>query len=95
MDRSHGGLMTFPRECYDARTLDLMTRALESAWHDIEYLIHGRDLDYVALRTVMSVRIMACVRDGYLDPDHLKRVALDSIAHVFEGSGHGPGFEAS
>jgi hypothetical protein len=45
-DRSHGGLMTFPREYYDARTLDLMSRALESAWHDVEHLIHGRDLDF-------------------------------------------------
>jgi hypothetical protein len=87
--------MVFPREYYDAETLDLMTCVLESAWHDVEHLIHGRDLDYVALRTVMSVRIMASVRDGHRDPDHLKRVALDAISHVFEGSGRGPGFEAS
>jgi len=46
--------MVFPREYYDAETLDLMTCVLESAWHDVEHLIHGRDLDCVALRTVMS-----------------------------------------
>jgi len=36
-----------------------MTHVLESAWQDVERLIHGRKLDYTALRTVMSVRIMA------------------------------------
>jgi hypothetical protein len=92
---AQGDPMMFPGECYDAKTLELMTRVLESAWHDVEPLIRGRNLDYVALRTVMSVRIMASVRDGHLDPDHLKRVALGAIAHVVEGSGRGPGFEAS
>jgi len=86
--------MAFPRESYDTETLDLMTRVLESAWHDVEPLIRGRNLDYVALRTVMSVRIMTSVGDGHLDPHHLKHVALDAIAHVMEGSGRGPGFEA-
>ena len=87
--------MGFPRECYDAETLDLMTRVLESAWRDAEHLLHGRNLDYTALRTVMSARIMASVRDGHLNPDHLKHIALDAIAHLFEGSGRGPGFSAS
>ena len=87
--------MTFPRGSYDAETLDLMTRVLESAWHDVEPLIRGRNLDYIALRTVMSVRIMASVRDEHMDPDYLKRVALDAIAHVVEGPGRGPGFAAS
>jgi hypothetical protein len=87
--------MAFPRECYDAKTLDFMTHVLESAWRDVEHLIHGRKLDYTALRTVMSVRIMAGVRDGDADPDHLKHVALKSIANVFEGSDHGSGSSAS
>jgi len=87
--------MPFPTESYDPVTLDLMTRVLESAWRDVEHLIHGRNLDYTALRTVMSVRIMASVRDGHLDPEHLKHVALNAIADVFEGSGRGPGFSAS
>ena len=87
--------MTFPRESYDAQTLDLMSRVLESAWHDVEHRIRGRNLDYIALRTVMAVRIMASVRDGHLDPGYLKRVALDAIAQVVAGTGRGPGFEAS
>jgi hypothetical protein len=86
--------MAFPRDSYDTETLDLMTRALESAWHDVEPMIRGRNVDYVALRTVMSVRIMASVRDEHRDPDYLKRIALAAIAHVVEGSGRGPGFEA-
>jgi hypothetical protein len=86
--------MAFPRDSYDTATLDLMTRALESAWRDVEPMIRGRNLDYVALRTVMSVRIMASVRDKHLDPDYLKRIALAAIAHLVEGSGRGPGFEA-
>jgi hypothetical protein len=46
--------MTFPRDCYDAKTLDFMAHVLESAWHGVEGLIRGRNLDYPALRTVMS-----------------------------------------
>jgi hypothetical protein len=87
--------MAFPRECYDAKTLDFMTHVLESAWRDVERLIHGRKLDYTALRTVMSVRIMAGVRDGDSDPEHLKQLAVKAIANVFEGSDHGSGSAAS
>ena len=84
--------MGFPRE---TDKLDLMTRVLEPAWRDVEHLAHGRNLDYTALRTVMSVRIRAGVRDGYVDPEHLKQLALKAIANVFEGSDHGPGSSAS
>ena len=87
--------MAFPRECYDAKTLDFMTHVLKSAWRDIEPRMLGRNLDYTALRTVMSVRIMAGVRDGDVDPDHLKHLALNAIANVFEGSDHGSGSAAS
>jgi hypothetical protein len=72
-----------------------MTQVLDSAWQDVEHLIHGRKLDYTALRTVLSVRIMASVRDGHTDPEYLKHVALVAIAHVFEGSDHGSGSSAS
>jgi len=44
--------MAFPRECYDAKTLDFMTHVLESAWRDVEHRMRGRNLDYTALRTV-------------------------------------------
>ena len=50
--------MAFPRECYDAKMLDFMTHVLESAWQDVEHLIHGRKLDYTALRTVMSLSLI-------------------------------------
>jgi hypothetical protein len=87
--------MAFPRECYDSQTLDFMTRVLESAWHDVETLTRGRNLDYTALHTVMSVRIMAGVRDGQSDPEYLKQLALKSVAYVFEGSDHDSGSSAS
>ena len=59
-----------------------MTHVLELAWQDVEHLIHGRKLDYTALRTVMSVRIMASVRDGHTDPEYLKHVAIDGRKEV-------------
>ena len=87
--------MTFPRDFYDAKTLDFMRHVRESAWHDVEGIIRGRNLDYTTLRTVMSVRIMAGVREGEIDPEHLKHLALKAIANVFEGSDHGSGSSAS
>jgi hypothetical protein len=67
--------MAFPRECYDAKTLDFMTHVLESAWRDVERLIHGRKLAYTALRTLMSVRIMAGVRwRGFHAPPPHKKI---------------------
>ena len=76
--------MAFPRECYDAKTLDFMTHVLESAWRDVEHLIHGRKLDYTALRTVMSVRIMAGVRDG--DCPMQRKLLGDAVRALAGGS---------
>ena len=28
--------MAFPRECYDIKTIDLMTRALDAAWDEVD-----------------------------------------------------------
>jgi hypothetical protein len=43
----------------------------------------------------MAVRIMAGVRTGDTDPEHLKHLALKAIANVFEGSDHGSDSSAS
>ena len=75
--------MVFPRECYDAETLDLMTRALDAAWDEVELALASNTFDATGLRTVMAVRIMAAVRDGEHDPERLKELALDAIAKVY------------
>jgi hypothetical protein len=75
--------MVFPSDCYDAETLDLMTRALDAAWDEVELALASNTFDATGLRTVMAVRIMAAVRDGEHDPERLKELALDAIAKVY------------
>jgi hypothetical protein len=75
--------MPFPRECYDLETLDLMTRALDAAWDDVELGGISKVVDPPGLRTVMEVRIMAAVRDGERDPERLKELALEPVAQSY------------
>jgi hypothetical protein len=75
--------MPFPRECYDLETLDLMTRALDAAWDEVELGGISKVVDPTGLRTVMEVRIMAAVRDGERDHARLKELALEVIAKAY------------
>ena len=56
--------MEFPKDLYDPKTLDLMQWAFDTAWEEVEYALAGSQIDRTGLRTIMSVRIMAAVRDG-------------------------------
>ncbi len=71
--------MSFSEECYGPETLDLITRALDAAWDEVGFAL----VDRQALRTVMALRIMAAVRDGEHDPEHLKELALDAVVKVY------------
>ena len=72
--------MEFPKDLYDPKTLDLMQWAFDTAWEEVEYALAGGKIDPTGLRTIMSVRIMAAVRDGERDPERLKEFALEAIA---------------
>ena len=60
-----------------------MQWAFDTAWEEVEYALAGSQIDRTGLRTIMSVRIMAAVRDGERDPERLKELALDAIAEVY------------
>jgi hypothetical protein len=75
--------MAFPRECYDPETLDLMTRALDAAWEEVEVMLATNTVDPTGVRSVMSVRIMVAVREGEREPERLKEMALDAVARVY------------
>ena len=72
--------MEFPKDLYDPKTLDLMQWAFDTAWEEVEYALAGGKIDPTGLRTIMSVRIMAAVRDGELDPERLKELAIEVTA---------------
>ena len=75
--------MEFPKDSYDPKTLDLMQWAFDTAWEEVEYALAGGKIDRTGLRTIMSVRIMAAVRDGERDPERLKEFALEAIAKAY------------
>ena len=75
--------MEFPKDLYDPKTLDLMQWAFDTAWKEVEYALAGSESDPTGLRTIMSVRIMAAVRDGERDPERLKEVALEAVAKAY------------
>jgi hypothetical protein len=72
--------MPFLADHFDAETLALMRKAFDAAWEEIGFALARKGTDPLAVRTMMSVRIMAAVRDGERDPDRLKELALSAIA---------------
>jgi len=75
--------MPFPTEGFDAETLALMQKAFDAAWEEVGFALAMRDVEPTAIRTLMSVRIMAAVRDGERDPDELKELALEAVAKAY------------
>ncbi len=71
--------MSFPGECYDPEMLTLITCALDAAWDEVEFALDDRK----GLRTIMALRIIAAVRDGERDPEHLKELALDAAVKAY------------
>ena len=71
--------MEFPKDTYDPETVDLIKWAFDTAWEEVEYALAGSQIDRTGLRTIMSVRIMAAVRDGERDPERLTELALEAV----------------
>ncbi len=76
--------MMFPTtDCFDVETSDVMAWALDTALEEVELaLAKNNAFDLTGLRTLMEARIVAAVRDGERDLDHLKQRALKGIADV-------------
>ena len=55
--------MPFPKDGFDPETLELMQRAFNSAWKEVEHALAGA-IHPEGLKTMMALRIMAVVRDG-------------------------------
>ncbi len=71
-----------PHRSLDPELVDLMGRALEDAWDDIEARSGIRaDPEKSGIRRAVAQRIMTAVRVGQRDPQRLREVAL----HVVEG----------
>jgi hypothetical protein len=60
-----------------------MTQAFDAAWEEAEYALASESFDPTEVRRLMSIRIMAAVRDGEHDPALLKELALDAVAKVY------------
>jgi len=75
--------MPFPAEHFDAETLALMRKAFDAAWEEIGFALARKGTDPTAVRTLMSARIMAAVRDGERDPDRLTELALGAVAKAY------------
>ena len=69
----------FPSECFGPETLSLMTRALDAAWREANCSLTSGP---TGLRRLMALRIMAAVRDGERDLEHLKELALSVAREV-------------
>lgn len=75
--------MTFPNECYDTETLELMTAALEPAWAEVRAVTESKAMDCSGLRTILALRIMAAVKEGERDKLKLTELALTSISELY------------
>ena len=70
--------MPFPTDGFDTETLALMR-----TWEEVGFALARKGTDPTAVRTLMSVRIMAAVRDGERDPERLKELALDALKDAY------------
>ena len=52
-------------------------------WEEVGFALARKGTDPTAVRTLMSVRIMAAVRYGERDPERLKELALEAVAKSY------------
>jgi hypothetical protein len=71
--------MPFPTDQLDAETLGSM-RKFDAAWEEVGFTLAREDTNPTAVRILMSVRIMAAVRDRERDPERLTELALETVA---------------
>ena len=80
MEGLRANVSPFGKDGFDPETLAIMTKAFDAAWEEVGFSLAMRDVDPTAVRTMMSVRIMAAVRNGERDPERLKELALQAVA---------------
>jgi hypothetical protein len=64
---------------YDPQTLDVLTRAFDDAWVDVQGMLGQRLLDPIALRSLLAKRILAAADAGERDPRRLKLLAMGAF----------------
>ena len=64
---------------YDPITLNLLTRAFDEAWADVEDMLGAKALDPGMVRAALAKRIMDAADKGERDPKRLKLIALRAI----------------
>jgi hypothetical protein len=74
--------MPFPKDRFDPETLELMKRAFNSAWQEVDRALAGA-AHPVGLKTMMALRIMAAVRDGETNTVRLKELALSAVGGLY------------
>jgi hypothetical protein len=75
--------MPFPTDHFDAETLALMRKAFDAVWEEVGFALARKVTHPTAIRILMSVRIMAAVRDGERDPERLTELALEAVAKAY------------
>ena len=73
------GCVMFPASFYDPETLNVLTRAFDEAWTDIQTMIGSKPLNASAFRSTLAKRIMAAAARGERDPKRLKLIALGAV----------------
>jgi hypothetical protein len=74
--------MPFPKDSFDPETLELMQRAFNSAWEEVDCALAGA-AHPEGLKTMMALRIMASARDGETNTERLKELALSAVGGLY------------
>ena len=69
----------FASYSYDPETLDVLTRAFDEAWIDVQKMVGSRPLDPTGLRSLLAKRIITAAATGERDPGRLKLLAMGAI----------------
>ena len=69
----------FASYSYDPETLDVLTRAFDEAWIDVQKMVGSRPLDPTGLRSVLAKRIITAAATGERDPGRLKLLAVGAV----------------
>jgi hypothetical protein len=74
--------LAFPREPRELDTL-VLKHALDMAWDEVEFALARNDLDSARLRAIMAAAVLAGLREGEQDLEHLKDLAIGAIAKTY------------
>jgi hypothetical protein len=69
----------FPAASYDPDTLNLLNRAFDDAWKELQKYVGVKPVAAEVLRLRLAGRIMAAAAGGERDPSRLKLIGLGVI----------------